>query len=160
MKSRKLFYLELADGGNTQIQVSLGDDAPEDVSTFIGAHRMAGDLSAPYLHEILSPIVKENRGRGVVFNQCGRGVSKATSHSFHHDGSTRDQARAIEIVHLPSSSTLPPEPQQKLVSEFASFSTTLNAGYDSPFAQNGVFQTVSEARGRARSKSNPIRRFT
>ncbi|KAG8898662.1 hypothetical protein FRC00_002499 [Tulasnella sp. 408] len=41
-QSNKTYYLEFADGGNTQIQVSMGDDAPEGVPTFIGVHGMAG----------------------------------------------------------------------------------------------------------------------
>ncbi|KAG9043404.1 hypothetical protein FS837_009655 [Tulasnella sp. UAMH 9824] len=94
----KTFYLEFADGGNTQVQVSLGDDAPEDTPTFIGVHGMAGDLEAPYLHEVLSSLVKENRGRGVVFNLRGCGESTATSPTFHHGASTSDLGAVISWV--------------------------------------------------------------
>ncbi|KIO21669.1 hypothetical protein M407DRAFT_28736 [Tulasnella calospora MUT 4182] len=94
----RTFYLEFADGGNTQIQISVGDDAPEDVPTFIGVHGMAGDLDAPYLHEILSPLVKENRGRGVVFNLRGCGGSTATSPTFHHGGCTSDLGAVVTWV--------------------------------------------------------------
>ncbi|KAG8925088.1 hypothetical protein FRC00_004356 [Tulasnella sp. 408] len=97
-QSNKTYYLEFADGGNTQIQVSMGDDAPEGVPTFIGVHGMAGDSSAPYLHEILSPLVKGNRARGVVFNLRGCGDSKATSPTFHHGGSTSDLGAVIAWV--------------------------------------------------------------
>ncbi|KAG9043409.1 hypothetical protein FS837_009660, partial [Tulasnella sp. UAMH 9824] len=37
----KTSYIELADGGNIQIHVSVGDDAPDDLPTFIGVHGMA-----------------------------------------------------------------------------------------------------------------------
>ncbi|KAG8924147.1 hypothetical protein FRC00_005422 [Tulasnella sp. 408] len=93
-----IFYLEFADGGNTQIQVSVGDDAAEDTPTFIGVHGMAGDSEAPYLHETLSSLVKENRGRGVVFNLRGCGESTATSPTFHHGASTSDLGAVITWV--------------------------------------------------------------
>ncbi|KIO19212.1 hypothetical protein M407DRAFT_31138 [Tulasnella calospora MUT 4182] len=89
------FFLEFADGGNTQIQVSVGDDAPADVPTYIGVHGMAGNLNAPYLHETLSPLIKENRGRAVVFNLRGCGDSAATSPAFHHGGSTSDLGAVV-----------------------------------------------------------------
>ncbi|KAG8930397.1 hypothetical protein FRC00_001155 [Tulasnella sp. 408] len=91
--SATLFYLEFADGGNTQIQISVGDDAPDDLPIFIGVHGMAvntGDVEEAYLHEILYHLVKNNRGRGVVFNLRGCGESTATSPAFHHGGSTSD----------------------------------------------------------------------
>ncbi|KIO19211.1 hypothetical protein M407DRAFT_31137 [Tulasnella calospora MUT 4182] len=57
--------------------------------------------------------------------------------------STASSSHAVEIVHSPASSTLPREPQQRLITEFASFSRTLKAGYATPLGQNGVLQTVA-----------------
>ncbi|KAG8930531.1 hypothetical protein FRC01_002653 [Tulasnella sp. 417] len=92
------FFLEFADGGSTQIQVSVGDDAPEDLPTFIGVHGMGGDLNASYLHEILSPLVGANQARGVVFNLRGCGESIATSPSLHHGGCTSDLGAVVTWV--------------------------------------------------------------
>ncbi|KIO25235.1 hypothetical protein M407DRAFT_25456 [Tulasnella calospora MUT 4182] len=97
-QSDKTCFLEFGDGGNAQVQVYAGDDAPEDVPTFIGVHGMAGDFNAPYLHEIFSPLVKENRGRGIVFNLCGCGEFAASSPAFHHGGSTSDLGAVVAWV--------------------------------------------------------------
>ncbi|KAG9042425.1 medium-chain fatty acid ethyl ester synthase/esterase 2 [Tulasnella sp. UAMH 9824] len=56
--------------------------------------------------------------------------------------SSASSSHAVEVVHCPSTSPLPHEPQLKLVSEFASFSTTLSAGYKTPTCYNGVVQTI------------------
>ncbi|KAG8941945.1 hypothetical protein FRC04_003904 [Tulasnella sp. 424] len=90
--------LEFADGGNTQIEVSVGDDAPEDLETYIGVHGMAGDVDAPYIHEILGPLIKDGCARGIVFNLRGCGDSTATSPSLHHGGSTSDLGAVITWV--------------------------------------------------------------
>ncbi|KAG8954850.1 hypothetical protein FRC04_010333 [Tulasnella sp. 424] len=92
------YHLEFADGGNTQIEVSVGDDAPEDLFINIGVHGMAGDLDAPYLHEILAPLVRDGSARGVVFNLRGCGDSTATSPALHHGGSTSDLGAVITWV--------------------------------------------------------------
>lgn len=94
----RTYHLEFADGGNTQIEVSVGDDAPEDLFTYIGIHGMAGDLDAPYLHEILAPLVRDGSARGVVFNLRGCGDSTATSPALRHGGSTGDLGAVINWV--------------------------------------------------------------
>ncbi|KAG8978270.1 hypothetical protein FRB90_008517, partial [Tulasnella sp. 427] len=96
--SERTFYLEFLDGGNTEIQVSVADDAPPCIPTFIGVHGLAGDLEAPYLHEILKPLASELGGRLVVFNLRGCGASTATSPTFHHGGSTSDLGAVISWV--------------------------------------------------------------
>ncbi|KAG8930532.1 hypothetical protein FRC01_002654 [Tulasnella sp. 417] len=97
-KSENTFDLKFADGGNTEIQVSVRDDAPEDIPTYIEVHGMTEDLDAHYLHEILSTLVWVNRARGVVFNLpvCGR--STATSPTFHHGVSNSDLGAIITWV--------------------------------------------------------------
>ncbi|KAG8978026.1 hypothetical protein FRC05_011141 [Tulasnella sp. 425] len=92
------YHLDFADGGNTQIQVSIADDAPEDLPAYIGVHGMAGDTDAPYLHEMLAPLVRDGRARGVVFNLRGCGDSSATSPALHHGGSTSDLGAVITWV--------------------------------------------------------------
>ncbi|KIO19216.1 hypothetical protein M407DRAFT_11509 [Tulasnella calospora MUT 4182] len=52
---------------------------------------------------------------------------------------------AVEIVHCPDASDLPHDPQQRLVSEFASSSTILRAGYAAPFGHNGILQTIASS---------------
>ncbi|KIO21668.1 hypothetical protein M407DRAFT_28735 [Tulasnella calospora MUT 4182] len=92
------FYPKFADGGNARIRVSIGDDAPDDLPTFTGVHDMAGDLNAPYLHEIISPLIKDNRARGVVFNLRGCVDPAVTSAAFHHGGSTSDLGAVVTWV--------------------------------------------------------------
>ncbi|KAG8946408.1 hypothetical protein FRC04_011854 [Tulasnella sp. 424] len=94
----RTFHFEFADGGNTQIEVSVGDDAPGDLETYIGVHGMAGDVDAPYLHEILAPFVRDGHARGIVFNLRGCGDSTATSPALHHGGSTSDLGAVITWV--------------------------------------------------------------
>ncbi|KAG8946410.1 hypothetical protein FRC04_011856 [Tulasnella sp. 424] len=94
----RTFHLEFADGGNTKIEVSVGDDAPDDLDTYVGVHGMAGDVDAPYLHEILGPLIKDGCARGIVFNLRGCGDSTATSPALHHGGSTSDLGAVITWV--------------------------------------------------------------
>ncbi|KAG8946404.1 hypothetical protein FRC04_011850 [Tulasnella sp. 424] len=94
----RTYHLEFADGGNTRIEVSVGDDAPDDLPTYIGVHGMAGDVNAPYLHEILASLIRDRCARGVVFNLRGCGDSSATSPALHHGGSTSDLGAVITWV--------------------------------------------------------------
>ncbi|KAG8924148.1 hypothetical protein FRC00_005423, partial [Tulasnella sp. 408] len=56
----------------------------------------------------------------------------------------------IEIVHRPSPSGGSDDPQERLVTQFASSSTTLSAGYAAPLGQNGVIQTIASSLKRER----------
>lgn len=96
--------------------MSAGDNAPDDVSMFHGMtgklfsisngnpfnknvdlnSLAAGDLNAPYLHEILSdPLVKENHARGLGFNLRGCGDSIATSPTLHNGGCTSELGTVV-----------------------------------------------------------------